>query len=73
MKQEFYRQCTFEQDGTKTTAWIPEEGVEVGGQVAFKGQPDEWWDVVSVGTKRITKQHAKRMEHRYVQFQRSIK
>jgi hypothetical protein len=73
MKQEFYRQCTFKSGDTSTTAWIPEKGVEVGGKVAFEGQPDKWWEVMSVGTHQITKQQAKGLERRNVQFQGSIK
>jgi hypothetical protein len=73
MKQEFYRQCTFRSGDTETTSWVPEKGVEVGGQVAFEGKPDEWWEVVSVGTSKITKQQAKGLERRNVQFQGSIK
>lgn len=72
-KQEFYRQCTFKSGDSQTTAWIPEKDVEVGGQVAFKEDPDKWWEVVSVGTNKITKEQAKGLERRNVQFQGSIK
>lgn len=73
MKQELYVQCTFEAASTRTTAWIPEKGIEPGVKVAFKEQPDKWWEVVSVGTNKITKQQAKALERRNVQFQGSIK
>jgi len=73
MKQEFYRQCKFKSGDSETVAWVDEKGVEVGGKVAFKAQPDKWWEVLSMGEHRITKQQAKNLERRNVQFQVSIK
>jgi len=73
MSQEFYRQCAFKSGNSTTTAWIDETGIEIGCKVSFKGQPDKWWEVISVGSHRITKQQAKALERRNVQFQASIK
>ena len=73
MKQEYYRQCKFKSDSAETVAWVPEKGIEVGCKVAFKEQPDKWWEVMSVGTNQITKEQAKGLERRNVQFQGSLK
>ncbi len=60
MKQDHYRQCTFKSGTTSVVAWGSEKGVKVGAEVAFESEPDRWWEVMSVGTSRITKQNTTR-------------
>ena len=73
MKQEYYKQCEFKHENTRITAWIEERGAEVGKMVAFKSDPEKWWEVLSVGSTKITKEQAKNMERRNLAFQRSLR
>lgn len=73
MKQDHYRQCKFKSGNASVVAWVEEAGIEVGARVAFEQDSATWWDVVSVGTHRITKEAAKNLERRNVQFQTSLK
>lgn len=72
MKQQFYKQCEFKSGNTTVTAWVEDRNLEVGGQVSFKQDPEKWWDIVSVGTNKITKEQAKALERRNLAFQRKL-
>jgi len=73
MKQKYYKQCKFKLGDTKRVAWVEERGAEVGKLVAFKEDPEFYWEVVSVGERRITEEQAKKLGRRNVQFQGSLK
>ena len=46
---DMYVQCKFKNENSETTAWIPEEGAEVGKSMLFKGDDDKKrWTVVEV-------------------------
>lgn len=62
----YYRQCTFKQGNTFTTAWV-EERVKVGCKVTFKDRENSgFWEVLSVGDHRITEAAAKKFERAYL-------
>ena len=75
MKQEYYRQCSFQSDNSRCVAWIEESGAEVGKLVQFKedADTDKWWEVLSVSENRITKAQAQALERRNLKFQQSLK
>ena len=72
MKREYFRQCEFRSGSTTCVAWIEERGATRGSLVCFQDAPQTWWEVVSVGADRITREQAKRQERRYRAFQRSL-
>jgi hypothetical protein len=65
----FYRQCSLERKGTKTTSWIPEEFAKVGRVLRLKDE--DGWVVTSVGD-RLDGEIANRrsVEHRKVPVDR---
>jgi len=69
---KYYKQCTFRQEKTVTTAWIEERGAKVGKKVKFKdADNDDWWDVISVGEDRRPETAVKISERSYL-HQRSM-
>ena len=73
MKQEYYKQCRLRSGNTERNGWIEESAARIGLSVCFKTDPDTWWDVVSVGTARITKETAKAREREYLRLSRKLK
>jgi len=73
MAEPLYRQCFFERPaeggGThRTTGWVPERHrghtLKVGLQVTLDDKP-EWWTVVEVGTKTISRKDVQMQELRW--------
>jgi len=59
--KEYYRQCTLKQGNVSTTAWVPEEGAEVGKSFLFKDDREAGrWEVTHVGPSRILREEVKR-------------
>lgn len=74
MRQRFYRQCVLESGPAQLVAWIEEASAKVGAEVALKdhGGPDRWWEVVSVGSTRLSEEVAERRQRESLKLQKKL-
>lgn len=70
-----YKQCEFGIGNRRTIAWMPAHAAIAGNSVQLKdsSDPEEFWEILSVGEIELSEEAVRRQARNYREFQGSTK